>query len=152
VTKRSTILESCLKVLLALQSRPATREGYGLFVFPPNYLSAYPINLQTLNQHSLTSWSNLTTRQWLGWLATAWGVNTHLMVALRKLRGQSQSTFRIRPSDQGLEIIAVPEAVYTSPRFRQALRILKDIGALERQDQVWSVSAIGRQFMESTDD
>jgi hypothetical protein len=152
VTKRSAILEACLKVLLALQSRPETREGYGPFVFPPNYLSAYPINLQTFNQHSLTSWSNLTARQWLGWLATSWGVNTHLMVALRKLRGQSQSTFRIRPSDQGLEIISVPEAVFTSPRFRQALRILKDIGALEKQDRVWSVSAIGRQFMESADD
>ena len=149
--KRSAILLASLKILIALQCRPGTREGYGEFVFPPNYLAAYPINLQTFNHHSAVTWPGLTTRDWIGWLTTTWGIHTHLKVALRKLRGQSQSTFRIRPSDEGLEIIAVPEAVFTSPRFRQALRILKDIGALERQGQVWGVSALGLQFLEAAD-
>ena len=152
VTNRSAILLSSLKVLIALQSRPETKEGYGDFVFPPNYLNAYPINLQTFNHHSSNTWDNLTIREWIGWLAASWGINTHLMVALRKLRGQSQSTFRIRPSDNGLEIIAVPGAVFTSPRFWQALRILKDMGALVRNGNVWETSALGKKFMEVADE
>ena len=152
VADRSAILLSSLKVLIALQCRPETKDGYGDFVFPPNYLNAYPINLQTFNHHSNNTWDNLTIREWVGWLATSWGINTHLMVALRKLRGQSQSTFRIRPSDNGLEIIAVPGAVFTSPRFWQALRILKDMGALVRNGNVWGISALGKKFMEVADE
>ena len=149
---RSAILLVCLKVLIVLQTRLETKEGYGEFIFPPNFLQAYPINLQTFNNHSKNTWDNLSIREWIGWLATSWGVSTHLMVALRKLRGQSQSTFRIRPSDMGLEIIKVPEAVYTAPRFRQALRILKDMGALVRKDNVWVTSALGKQLMEAADE
>lgn len=148
---RSAILLSCLKALIALQARPETEEGYGDFVFPPNYFKAYPINLQTFNYHKNKTWDNLTIREWIGWLA-GWGVSTHLLVALRKLRGQSQSTFRIRPSDNGLEIISVPEAVFTSPRFKQSLRILKDIGALVKKDKVWATSVLGKQFMEAEDE
>ena len=53
----------------------------------------------------------------------ALGIELHLRVALRKLRGQSQSTFRVRPSDRGMEVIAVPPAVHTRPQFNQALRV-----------------------------
>jgi hypothetical protein len=151
VPRRTNILLDCLKILVALQCRPETKEGYRDFVFPPNYLQAYPINLQSFNYHSINTWGDLTTREWIGWLATTWGIHTHLMVALRKLRGQSQSTFRIRPSDNGLEIISVPEAVFTSPRFRQALRILKDLGALVKQGNVWVIPDFGRRFMETSD-
>ncbi len=149
---RSAILLACLKVLIALQSRSETKEGYGEFVFPDNYFQTYQINLQTFNHHSHNTWDNLTIRQWIGWLALSWGINTHLLVALRKLRGQSQSTFRIRPSDTGLEIISVPEAVFTSPRFKQALTILKDIGALERKGNVLVTSAFGKQLLETADE
>ena len=126
-------------MLIALQCRPETKDGYGHFAaqFPANYLNAYPINLETFNRHCSSTWPELTVREWVSWLACTWGVNTHLLVALRKLRGQSQSTFRIRPSDTGLEVIAVPDAVFTSPRFGPALRILKDIGALEKSGKVW---------------
>lgn len=152
IAKRSTILLASLKILLALQCRPETKEGYGDFVFPPNYLQAYPINLQTFNHYSTSLWGSFTTREWMGWLVTTWGIQTHLMVALRKLRGQSQSTFRIRPSDRGLEIISVPDAVFTSPRFWQSLRILKDMGAIVKSGSVWIVSDFGRQFMEAADE
>ena len=149
---RSAILLACLKVLLALKNRPETNSGYGDFMWPPDYFKAYPINLQTFLHYSCNKWNPLTVRDWLGWLTSEWGIKTHLFVALRKLRGQSQSTFRIRPSDKGLEIISVPEAVFTSPRFRQTLRVLKDIGAIARKDKVWILSDRGMQFMELTDE
>ena len=89
----------------------------------------------------------------LGWLLLNWGVNVHFRVALRKLRGQSQSTFRIRPSDRGMEVIGVPPAVHTRPRFNQAVRVLKDIGALEFSDDGrWVPSKLGHSIIELGDD
>lgn len=150
---RSAILLCCLKALLALKDRPETKTGYGDFIWPADYLKAYPINLQTFCHHNHNTWDAFTVREWIRWLGSEWGIKTHLFVALRKLRGQSQSTFRIRPSERGLEIIPpVPEAVFTSPRFNQAVRILKDIGAIAKKDNVWAITDPGKQFMDLIDE
>ncbi len=150
--KRALITLSSLKILLALKTRPETREGYDDIVFPGNYFQVYPINLKSFLVQCEQVWNDLTIREWIYWLCSAWGLNTHFKVALRKLRGQSQSTFRIRPSDQGLEVILPPEAVFTSPRFHQSFRILKDIGALEREKDYWVTSELGRQLKEFSDE
>ena len=76
----------------------------------------------------------------------------HLRVALRKLRGQSRSTFKIRPSDRGFEVVGVPPVTHTRPRFNQALRILKDVGALTRSESgKWISSELGREILEKGD-
>jgi hypothetical protein len=69
-------------------------------------------------------------------------------VALRKLRSQSQDTFHIFPSDQGLQVIEMPEPTYTTPRFHQAVQILQDIGAIERRaggEEVW-LTVLGEEL------
>jgi len=94
----------------------------------------------------------MTATEVLRWLLLHWGIDNHLRVALRKLRGQSQSTFRIRPSDQGLEVTAIPPAVHTRPRFNQAVRILKDLRALTRADSgLWIPSELGTAMLELGD-
>jgi hypothetical protein len=143
---RSLILESALRILVALTVRPETQEGYGDLAFPAQYFQHYCINLRSLLHHAEDTWKTLTLRDWITWLSFHWGINAHLRVALRKLHGQAQSTFRIRPSDRGLEVISVPEAVFTSPRFYQSLRILKDIGALIREDGYWITSDFGQKL------
>lgn len=148
---RSQILKAALQVLIALMKRPTTQNGYEDLVFQGQYFQVYPINLKSFLTHSSKTWSQLTVREWINWLANQWGVQVHFMVALRKLRGQSQSTFRIRPSDQGLEVISVPRAVFTMPRFYQSLRVLKDIGALENKGNLWQVSELGQQLKEVVD-
>lgn len=152
VENRSVIIQSALKVLIALKVRPETQEGYGDIVFPVNYFHVYPINLKSFLENSKKGWKDFTVIEWISWLITHWGVNTHLKVALRKLRGQSQSTFRIRPSDQGLEVISIPESVFTSPRYNQSARILKDIRALVGQKNYWVTSDLGRRLKEMADD
>lgn len=63
----------------------------------------------------------------------AWLMNTHLRVALRKLRHTGQSTFRFRPTERGIRIVDdIPPPAPTTPRFRQAVQVLRDIGALTR--------------------
>lgn len=149
---RSRILEAALNILIALMKRPETQTGYEEFVFNGPYFDVYPINLKSFLFHCFQTWGQLRVREWIAWLGHEWGVHTHFMVALRKLRGQSQSTFRIRPSDQGFEVISVPHAVFTSPRFNQSLRILKDIGALEKNGTVWVTSSLGKQLREVGDE
>lgn len=150
---RQEIVTNSLRTILALAARGGQGANqYAEFVFEPDYFRYYPINLQSFSHHVSESWASLTIPELLRWLLLNWGIETHLRVALRKLRGQTQSTFRIRPSDRGMEVIEIPPAVHTRPRFSQALRILKDIGALERNHSgVWQPSALGAQMMELGD-
>jgi hypothetical protein len=150
---RRAIIDASLRTLLALASRKAGSESaYADFVFDPGYFNYYPINLQSFAFHSAETWQSLTMSELLRWLLVNWGLETHLRVALRKLRGQSTSTFRIRPSDRGMEVIDIPEAVHTRPRFYQALRVLKDIGALEKTPAgMWQPSSFGTAMLELGD-
>jgi len=123
-------LDSC-RLLVALAARAlGSVEAYGTIEFEADYFRNYPINLRSFQHHCATTWATMPMREVLAWLLHHWGVELHLRVALRKLRGQSQSTFRIRPSDQGLEVIESPSPAHTRPRFRQAVMILKDLGLL----------------------
>lgn len=116
------------------------------------YFRYYPINLQSFAFHTNNTWAAMSLEEVLRWLLTHWGVELHLRVALRKLRGQSRSTFRIRPSDHGMEVVAIPPAVHTRPRFSQALRVLKDIGALKRTAPgQWRQSKLGVSILELGD-
>lgn len=150
---RQAIVRSAIIVLLALAGRePGSDNPYGEFVFEERYFSYYPINLRSFQFHVENTWRELSVRDLLQWLFEHWGIDVHLRVALRKLRGQSQSTFRIRPSDRGLEVTTVPPAAHTRPRFGQAVRILKDIGALERSgEDGWKPSALGQSILELGD-
>jgi hypothetical protein len=128
---REAIYLAASRTLIALAARESdSARPYGTIEFPPDYLRNYPINLRSFQRHCSTTWAAMPMRDVLVWLLEHWGVELHLRVALRKLRGQSQSTFRIRPSDRGLEVIEPPAPSHTRPRFRQSLMVLKDLGLL----------------------
>ncbi|MDI9849527.1 hypothetical protein QM467_15840 [Rhodoblastus sp. 17X3] len=150
---RQAIVVAALRTILALAARGG-QDGnqYSDLIFEADYFRYYPINLQSFAQRASDNWASLRMPQLLRWLLLNWGIEMHLRVALRKLRGQSQSTFRIRPSDRGMEVVAIPPAVHTRPRFAQALRVLKDIGALKRDPTgSWQLSSIGLAIMEHSD-
>lgn len=128
---RTSIVKASLQLLIILSAREQTKSIYESIAFPGNYFNAYPINLSSLIRENSQKWSAFKLNDLLVWLFSNWGIDAHLRVALKKLRGQSKSTFRIRPSDFGLEVIDIPPAVHTSPRFNQAIRILKDLGLLQ---------------------
>jgi hypothetical protein len=82
-----------------------------------------------------------------------WCLNTHLRVALRKLNQTGRSTFHMRPSERGLEVVGeIPPPAKTTPRFDQAVQILRDIGALTRDpskpNRQTTVSGVGVKLME----
>ena len=150
---RREIVVAALLVLIALAQRfSAEDRAYGDLVFEELYFKDYPINLQRFQYHAVNTWSAMTARQVLHWLLQYWCIENHMRVALRKLRTQSQSTFRIRPSDRGFEVTEIPPSVHTRPRFNQAVRILKDLGILEREDSgLWVPSSLGISLLEQGD-
>lgn len=146
---RIRILKACFKIIAALCTRKYSVNGYGDFVFNRrNYLDYYKINLRSFDYHATNTWPEMKFCDWLIWMFSNWGIEAHLKVALRKLRGQSQSTFRIKPSDNGYEVIETPTAVFTNPRFKQALQILIDIGALEKKDGTIVSTELGKSLKE----
>jgi hypothetical protein len=145
-SQRAQIVAAAVRVLIALAVRPDTRNGYGSIVFPANYLSAYPINLGTFLIHIDSVWGQMPLEELLSWLFAKWGIEVHLSVALRKLRGQNQSTFRIQPSDRGMEVVEIPQAVHTSPRFSQATRVLKDLNLLTDDSTISVCTELGKHY------
>ena len=151
---REIIILIGMRVLIALGARrKAGQCGYADLVFEKGYFRYYPINLRCFEFHAKKTWVSLAGTDLLGWILLNWGIEVHLRVALRKLRAQSQSTFRVRPAERGFEVVGVPQATHTRPRFDQAVRILKDIGALARSESGgWVSCELGRELIEQGDD
>jgi hypothetical protein len=151
--QRREVIAAALRILIALASRSiAGKDPYGEIVFNERYFQSYPINLRAFNRLSKSDWTSMALSDLLTWLFVNWGLELHLRVALRKLRGQSKSTFRIRPTENGMEVTTVPLAVPTRPRFRQAVRILKDIGAMTRSESgLWHSNRLGKSMIELGD-
>lgn len=126
---------------------------YGGVAMPPEALSDYPINLVSFRARVL-AWREMSFSEFFADLV-AWCLNTHLRVALRKLRHTGRSTFHMRPSERGLEVVGdIPPPANTTPRFRQAVQILRDIGALTRDtsnaNRQTLLSAVGVRLLEES--
>jgi hypothetical protein len=131
-TERAAILARALRALLALGRRSSEVAPYRELRISPDELSQYPMNLRTLNHDLTSTWPSMDLRTWVRHIATA-TVQTHIGVALRKLRQNGKDTFRIKPGDRGLEVTSDPvPPTQTNPRFAQALRALEDLGLLEK--------------------
>jgi hypothetical protein len=143
---------SLLGTLIARDDDPS-QNPYGGLAVDKDSLQDYPINLLTLRQRAL-KWRTMTLPDALSDLV-AWCLNTHLRVALRKLRQTGRSTFHLRPSERGLEVVGteIPPPAPTSPRFSPAVQILRDIGALTRDvttpNRQTRLTPAGRQLMEA---
>ena len=127
-----TLIEASVSLLALLACRDdLSQSPYGGVAVPPEVLNDYPINLASFRARVAT-WRSMSFADFFADLVM-WCLNTHLRVALRKLRQTGRSTFHMRPSERGLEVVGeIPPPANTTPRFRQAVQILRDIGALTR--------------------
>lgn len=137
--------------MLVIRDDPNNLPYAGLAV-PDDALSDYPINLASFRKR-ITRWHPMTLPEMVADLM-GWCLNTHLRVALRKLRQTGRSTFRFRPSERGLEVVGddIPPPSNTRPRFQQAVQILRDIGILTRDQSATNrkttLSELGLSLME----
>lgn len=126
-------LASVVNLLAILRMREDTEApAYGSLVMDPAQLQDSPINLRSFRERC-TTWADMPLAAVVADLVT-WTLETHLRVALRKLRQSSTATFRIHPTERGIEARGdIPAPAKTNPRIRQAIRILWDVGALARK-------------------
>ena len=146
-------LLSSIRLLLALVARDdATDDAYGNVLLPEGYLLDYPINLRSLRSKANGSWADTTIEEWMIDLVTHWGIDTHISVALRKLRRESLDTFRVRPTERGLtvDVDRIPVPVNTQPRLGTTLQILRDLGLILRDEDgsLVGLSDLGQKVLD----
>jgi hypothetical protein len=141
-----------LLATLAVRDDPG-KPAYGSMAISPEALSDYPINLLSFRKR-VADWQSMALEDMFSDLVV-WCLNTHLRVALRKLRQTGRSTFHLRPTERGLEVVGtdIPPPSYTTPRFRQAVQILRDIGVFTRDEssefRLTRLSDDGEKLMEA---
>lgn len=126
-------LASVVSMLALLRMREnQDAPAYGSLTMDQAQLRDSPINLESFRKRCV-KWSDMTLSAVVADLI-AWILESHLHVALRKLRQSSTATFRVHPTERGIEVRGdIPVPAKTNPRIRQAIRILRDIGALARE-------------------
>lgn len=143
------VANEAFTLILTLVARGLRDNPYADFDLDPSYFSPADPHLLSLRRLS-EDWATMPISSWVEWVSTAWGVERHLHVALRKLRQQSRDTFRLRPLDHEVRLVDVPGAVFTNPRLAQAQQILRDLG-LVKPDGVgwWELTPRGKAELEA---
>lgn len=145
-----SLVEEGVQILLSLLARGGTANPYAEFEFDPDHFDPREIHLQSFDHAWQSTWGEMTMDEWVRWLAVHWGVQRHLRVALRKLRGERRDTFRIRPLEQELRVVEVPPPAATIPRLGKAFQMLRDLGLTTPEESGWPVlTSTGRQELEA---
>lgn len=136
-------LIAALETLLAIAARHSEPHPYRDVAIPPDYLSDYPLNLASFHQKLTGEWRTQTLAQWAGILASEWGVEAHLRVALRKMHYESSDKFLLYATDDGLrrrQGAEPPIPSFTASRLNRAVQFLVDLGLAKWQQPGDSVS------------
>lgn len=141
------IITMSFDVLAAICCRKENQDGYNQVQFRAGYLDPYPVNLISvpLSINQLLCESTLVDG--LVKFTTHFCLDSHLRVALRKLRQQGQNTSRFELTENGLVIKSIPPATHTSPRFYQAMGILRDLGLIIVDGELLVPSESGLDFV-----
>jgi hypothetical protein len=122
--------------------------GYGALAIESADLSGYPINLVSFRKRT-SRWLPMSLASVASDLIS-WVLNTHLSVALRKLSYTRTSSFHLRPTERGLQVVGeIPPPARTLPRLTQAIRILEDLGMLQEvgSDYLVKITPLGEQLL-----
>jgi hypothetical protein len=131
------LLHESAQVLLSILARGVDTSPYSDFEFDPDYFAPQELHLLSFGRAWDSTWSKMTVEEWVRWLAVRWGIQRHLGVALRKLRGEHRDTFRIRPLEQELRVVEIPRPAATTPRLGNALQILRDLNLTKPDEANW---------------
>ena len=142
-----SITKNCLMILAALVSRTQNKSGYNSVELQKSFLDRYPLNLLAICETLNTQLNKQSTLSALIQLTHHSLLENHFLVAMRKLRNQQQMTFRFLPSEFGIEIIKPPPAVFTSPRFKQVIQIMADLGMVRITENSFLVEPAGYDIL-----
>lgn len=150
-----------LDVIPALVARVLGRLGtdVGTWNVHPFELVPNALEMSKAHEVQLKRWldrlatrSTERTADFFQELILEWILFRHLRVATRKLANQGVSTFKFRPEEGKLLLIAeeLPDPTFTSPRLRQGFRILEDLHYVSRTNGVTKVTNSGNLLLEVT--
>jgi hypothetical protein len=149
-TDLTRLVDEGIHILMSLLARGVEESPYSEFEFEPDYCDPKQVHLLSFKQAWQSTWADMTIEEWARWLAVHWGLEQHLRVALRKLRGERRDTFRIRPLERDLVVIEAPSPVATQPRLGKAFQILRDLDLLDFDSRGWlTVTSNGRKELEA---
>jgi hypothetical protein len=91
------------------------------------------------------------TASFLEELLLEWVIYRHLRVATRKLANQGVSTYKYRPEEGRLLLVAerLPLPTYTAPRIKQGFRVVEDLHCIRRVNGGAELSEIGKALLEA---
>lgn len=144
-----SLINHCLKILIAICVREENLQVSENIPSTPEYSSKYPVNLRTVQAKLNNELANKNIVEAMTSFTQQYCLENHWRVAMRKLRYQSQNTFRFEASERGLIVNAVPSATHTSPRFYQSTQVMKDLGLLSTTDRLTTVTKAGEKFIEA---
>lgn len=148
-TTPSVVAADSVRLLLAVAGRTPLTDPFRSLRIAQKQLSVYPVHLQALG-HQAEALSGHSLREAITQASMDWGFHLHNQVAYRKLRQQLNDTFQIRPTDTGgFRVHREPRPTFGNPRFAQALRVLEDVGAIDRS--TGRPTALGQVLMERVD-
>jgi hypothetical protein len=157
--RQEKMVSLAIGILLSLAARWEGENNKINFpvTFSNQQLSEYPINLTNFLYFCKNDWREMKLKEWLAWLACKWGVETHLMIALRKFQQEALDTFKIFPSEEGLQVKdvigdkTIEEVLlpgFTSPRLRTTLQILLDLGVIAVEKDLLLLTPTGETLLE----
>jgi len=145
-------IKASLQIILLLAARnDQNSNAYANLKYPDGYFDYYPINLYSFQSNLYKIWQKMTLKELLAWLLHKWGIEAHIKIALRKLRHSSKNTFRVYPTEEGLKVNdSIPEPVFTTPRFQQAVQVLRDIDAIYKSDDTarFKLKPLGKSLLD----
>jgi len=142
------VIRDSISIITALLFRIENKVDYDNVKFPERYLGYYPVNLASIRDDWEGNLSKFKINNALSMFTKDRCLDAHLRVAMRKLRQQGQNTFRFEPGEVSLIIKSIPSAANTTPRFKQATRILLDLGLLVKDGHLIRPSQSGYNFIE----
>jgi hypothetical protein len=138
--------------LLALHARDRlSPEPFAAFSgLSPDWLRRYKVTLATVNKYLSEKADENAAKAYADFLKD-YVVGQHLQVAMRKLRYESQSTFKLTIEDGRFLWLENFDPTFTNPRLRQAFRFLRDLGLCSGKGAEWKLSPRGRELLRRTD-
>jgi len=143
-----------MAIAIRLLGRLATDRGdYDSHPFAP---IPHAVEMASNHEVHLREWwgrvesrATESTAQFVKELLLEWVLFRHLRVATRKLANQGVSTYKFRPEEGRLLLVAerLPIPTLTAPRVRQGFRVMEDLHCIRRVKGHASLSDLGASVL-----
>ena len=140
---------ACTLSVLARNRAPANPFS-GFESLDSSFLRRYSMNYASIRDFVLKRGDRNAVEVYAEILSN-WVIGQHIRVAMRKLRHQTQATFKVATEEGQYVWIEDFVPTYTNPRLKHAFRFLRDLGLCSGASAGWQLTEPGKQRLEGSD-